>query len=68
MFVRNDGLVLQEWIDRWLLVGEICAQSIHAGKESIDLVLERGDLVGHVSKFIRVLEVGCAAVGSIDAL
>lgn len=60
--------MLQKRIDGWLLVSEICAQSVHAGKESIDLVLEGGDLVGHVSKVIGILEVGGAAVGSIDAL
>ena len=49
-------------------MGEVCAQSVHASKESIDLVLKRGDLIGHISKLVRVLEVGGAAIRSIDAV
>lgn len=49
-------------------MSEICAQSVHAGKESIDLILKRGNLVGHISKLVGILEVGGAAVGSIDAI
>lgn len=32
------------------------------------MVLEGGDLVGHISKLVRVLEIGGAAIGSIDAV
>jgi hypothetical protein len=60
--------VLQKRINGWLLMGEICAQSVHASKESIDLVLERRDLVGHCTELVRVFEGRGAAVGSIDAV
>lgn len=68
MIVWNDRLVLQKRIDGWLLVGEVGAQRVHAGKESVYLILERRDLVGHCAELIRVLEAGGTAVGSIDAL
>lgn len=32
------------------------------------MVLERGDLVGHVSKVVGIFEIGGTAVGSIDAI
>jgi hypothetical protein len=51
-----------------LLVGEVCAQSIHTSKESIHLILEGRDLVGHCTEFVRVLEAGGTAVGSIDTV
>jgi hypothetical protein len=60
--------VLQKRIDGWLLMGEVCAQSVHASKESIYLILERRDLVGHCTELVRVLEGRGAAVGSIDAV
>lgn len=65
MIVWKDRLVLQERIDGRLLVGEVGAQRIHASKESIDLILEGGNLVGHGAEFVRVLEAGGAAVGSV---
>lgn len=68
MVVWEDRLVLQKRIDRRLLVGEVGAQRVHASKQRIDLILERRDLVGHCAEFVRVLEAGGAAVGSVHAV